>query len=144
MVPAPASQAGAVRQVPKPVLEYAQGGEVMPQLKTVIRCVCCYCKLHYADKDGQGVSGDSHGICPGCESAPKCTLCAWPVGTCGHGRRNETRATKGGPGMSLRGDLRSFGTTGRENALRVSGCHQRLRLALLIGLLKGDLHANLA
>ena len=50
--------------------------------KTIIQCVCMYCGLHYADRDGRGTSGVSHGICPVCEAAEKCILCGWPVASC--------------------------------------------------------------
>jgi hypothetical protein len=41
---------------------------------TVIRCVCHWCRRVYATKDGQGVVGDSHGICDLC-----CTDCGRQV-----------------------------------------------------------------
>jgi hypothetical protein len=32
-----------------------------------LRQICMYCDTHYGNKDSQGtISGDSHGICPGC------------------------------------------------------------------------------
>lgn len=33
---------------------------------TILKVVCMYCKADMGEKDGQGVSGVSHGICRGC------------------------------------------------------------------------------
>lgn len=35
---------------------------------TIIKTVCMYCGKDCGDKDGNGVEGISHGICPECES----------------------------------------------------------------------------
>ena len=40
----------------------------MKPVKTVITVVCMYCKKYIGTKDGQGVTGVSHGICPACKS----------------------------------------------------------------------------
>ncbi len=39
---------------------------------TIIKVVCMYCKADMGEKDGEGVEGVSHGICPKCllEHAP--------------------------------------------------------------------------
>lgn len=34
--------------------------------RTVIRIICQFCKTTQGEKEGHGVSGDSHGICPKC------------------------------------------------------------------------------
>jgi hypothetical protein len=37
--------------------------------KTIITVICCVCKKFLGTKDGQGVSGISHGYCPECAKA---------------------------------------------------------------------------
>jgi hypothetical protein len=37
--------------------------------KTVITMICCVCKKFLGTKDGQGITGTSHGYCPECAKA---------------------------------------------------------------------------
>jgi hypothetical protein len=36
----------------------------MPEIKTVLKVTCAWCLKDLGTKDGQGVTGTSHGICP--------------------------------------------------------------------------------
>ena len=35
-------------------------------MSTILRIVCSYCKSIMGEKDGEGISGDSHSICRRC------------------------------------------------------------------------------
>ena len=35
-------------------------------MNTVLRVICAYCGRFIREKDGDGVEGESHGICPEC------------------------------------------------------------------------------
>ena len=35
-------------------------------MKTVLKIICMYCESEMGEKDGLGVSGDSHSICRKC------------------------------------------------------------------------------
>jgi hypothetical protein len=38
------------------------------QIKTVIQVICAWCGKSLGQKDGEGIEGISHGICPECEA----------------------------------------------------------------------------
>lgn len=41
-------------------------GQSLPQSCALLRVTCCVCGKYLGSKDGRGVSGVSHGLCPEC------------------------------------------------------------------------------